>query len=335
VRYLITGGSGYIGSRLVARLGALPDTERIVIADVRAPRSYRPKTEFQSCDVRDRARVRELLDRERPDALVHLAFILNPLHDEKLMYDIDVGGTQNVLDAAGDAGTQHVLVTSSATAYGAFPDNPEPIDEEHPVRGVPDFEYARDKAEADRLCQLWALQHPERTMTIVRPCIVFGPNVDNYLVRLWTKQPFAADFGSLDGRIQFVHEDDVVDALIGLLAGGHEGAFNLAGDGTMTYRECARVLGVPERKVPLRLARKLSATMWKLRLSETPPGQIHFALWPWVVANDKVKRTLGWTPRHSSRETFEITMRAHGALAPENGSASVAAAAPAAPASAP
>src|SRR5205085_660701 len=114
----------------------------------------------------------------------------------------------NVLEAAAAAGTEHVLVTSSTTAYGAFADNPVPIDEEWPVRGVPDFEYARDKAESDRLCQLWALKHPDRTMTIARPCIVFGSNVDNFIVRLWTKQPFQLDVGTLDQITQFVHEDD-------------------------------------------------------------------------------------------------------------------------------
>src|SRR4051812_41052137 len=155
------------------------------------------------------------------------------------MYDVDVTGTQTVLDAASDAGVGHVLVTSSATAYGAFPDNPVPLTEDDPVRGVPDFEYARDKAEADRLCQLWALRHPDRVMTIVRPCIVFGPNVDNYIVRLWTKQPFVADLGNLDQVTQFVHEDDLVDALVALLTGGHGGAVNGAGDGPITLPEGA------------------------------------------------------------------------------------------------
>ena len=55
----------------------------------------------------------------------------------------------------------HLLVASSTTAYGAWPDNPVPIPEEHPVRGLPAYEYARDKTEIDRLCQLWAAQHPD------------------------------------------------------------------------------------------------------------------------------------------------------------------------------
>ena len=146
--------------------------------------------------MRDRQAVRSVVERVRPDVLVHLAFILNPSHDEGFMYDVDVNGTHNVLEAAEHAGTRQVLVTTSGVAYGAFPDNPVPLTEDDPVRGVAGFSYARDKTESDRLCQLWAARHPDRVMTIVRPCIVFGPNVDNYLVRLWTKQPFAVDIGA-------------------------------------------------------------------------------------------------------------------------------------------
>src|SRR5215216_7444248 len=249
MRYLITGGSGYIGTRLVELLARREDTEKIVIGDVVPPKGgYRPKTEYEKVDVRDRARVHAALQRANPDVLVHLAFILNPVHDEGLMYDVDVNGTHNVLEAAAEAGIGQVLVTSSGVAYGAFPDNPEPITEDHPVRGVPNFSYARDKTESDRLCQLWALEHPDRTMTIVRPCIVFGPNVDNYLVRLWTKAPFQPNAGNLENHIQFVHEDDVVEAIIGLLHGRHAGAYNVAGDGLTTVRESAELAGNPIRK---------------------------------------------------------------------------------------
>ena len=314
MRYLVTGGAGYIGGRLIERLATREETERITVCDVRAPDSFRAKTQFERLDVRDKEAVRVAVERARPDALVHLAFILNPIHDEHTMYDVDVNGTQNVLEAASAAGTQQVLVTSSATAYGAFPDNPVPLSEEHPVRGAPDYPYARDKAECDRLCQLWAHEHPDRTMTIVRPCIVFGPSVDNYIVRFWTKQPFQADLGNLDGPVQFVHEDDVVDALIGLLDGRHEGAYNLAGEGLMTLRQCAEIVELPVRRIPLRAYTLFAKAMWRLRLSEAPAGQIAFARHPWVVSNDRLKKTLDWTPRHTSRETFEITMRTQGKL---------------------
>src|SRR4051794_15365416 len=252
MRYLITGGSGYIGSRLVERLASAEGTERILICDVRPPRVFRPLTAFAQLDVRDAAGVASVIASERPDVVIHLAFILNPMHDEAAMYSIDVGGTHNVLEACSASGVGRVLVTSSSTAYGAFPDTPVPLTEEHPVRGVPDFEYARDKAESDRLCQLWALRHPDRVMTIVRPCIVFGPGVNNYIVRLWTQQPFQADFGLPDPGIQFVHEDDVVDALVELLHARRPGAFNVAPDEEMPAVECATLIGLPRRRVPLR-----------------------------------------------------------------------------------
>jgi UDP-glucose 4-epimerase len=311
MRYVITGGSGYIGSRLVDLLERRDDTEKIVICDVAPPKGYRPHTEYERMDVRDREAVRSVLERVRPDVLVHLAFILNPSHDEQFAYDVDVNGTHNVLEAADKVGTQQVLVTTSGVAYGAFPDNPVPLTEDDPVRGVASFTYARDKTESDRLCQLWAAKHPDRVMTIVRPCIVFGPNVDNYLVRLWTKQPFAVDVGTIDSQIQFVHEDDVVEGITGLLLGRHGGAYNVAGDGLMTNRECAELIGTPIRRMPLRVYRGLARVMWKLRQSEVPPGGIEFALHSWLLSNEKLKLTTGWAPRHSSRETFEITMRAH------------------------
>ena len=185
-------------------------------------------------DVRDAEAIRELLERERPDALIHLAFVLNPIRDEARMYDIDVNGTAAVLRAASEAGRAG-LVTSSATAYGAFADNPKPIAEDWPVRGQPDFSYARHKADADRSCQLWGLEHPDRVMSIVRPCIVFGPNVDNYISRTWENSAFFPILDGVDEEFQLVHEDDVVSAIIGLLDARAGGAFNVAGDGTMTW----------------------------------------------------------------------------------------------------
>lgn len=317
MRYVVTGGSGYIGSRLVALLAENDETEQIVICDLHPPRAKRPKIDFQPLDVRDAGRCREILERERPDAVVHLAFILNPMRDERTMYDVDVNGTSNVLEAAAAAAVGQVLVTSSTTAYGAFPDNPVPLTEEDPVRGVADFEYARDKTESDRLCQLWALRHPDRVMTIVRPCIVFGPNVDNYISRAWTDQPFMPDVGGAHTPVQFVHEDDLVEAIARLLEGRHAGIYNVTGDGTLTWGETAELIGLKVRRMPFGLARRIGAVMWRAGRAETPPGNLHFLLHPWVASNTKVKDTLGWRPRYTSREAFLAGVRAKGFAVPD------------------
>jgi UDP-glucose 4-epimerase len=112
--------------------------------------------------------------------------------------------------------------------------------------------------------------------------------------------------------------------------GRHEGAFNIAGDGTMTMGEAADRIGLKRRKMPLGLGRRIGKAMWVLRQSETPVGQLAFALHPWVVSNEKLKKTLSWTPAHTSRETFDIAMRAKGKLAPEPASKPVEEPAPAA-----
>jgi UDP-glucose 4-epimerase len=315
MRYVITGGSGYIGGRLTELLVERDETERIVILDVRPPDVPWPKTEYVRGDVRDRRAMRELLERERPDALVHLAFLLNPIRDEALMYDIDVNGTQAVLQAASEVGTEQVLVTSSASAYGAFPENPVPIAEDQPVRGQPDFSYARDKAEADRVCQLWAADHPDRVMTIVRPSIVFGPNVDNYISRGIENSAFLPVMDGVEAEFQLTHEDDVVTAISGLLDGREAGAFNIAGDGTLTWRESAEMVGTKVREMSFKTVYRIYSWAWKLHVPrvESPAGNLHFLRYPWIVSNEKLKAT-GWEPTYTAREVFEQTMRVKGLL---------------------
>ena len=129
----------------------------------------------------------------------------------------------------------------------------------------------------------------------------------------------------LDSEIQFVHEDDVVEAVTGLLLGRHGGAFNVCGDGLMTMRECAELIESPVRKLPMRAYRALARVMWRLRAVEAPPARSSSRCTRGSCRTRRSSATLGWTPKHTSRETFEITMRAHGKLPPAEPPAPVAA----------
>ena len=249
--------------------------------------------------------------------------MLNPIHDEHEMYSIDVNGTENVLRAAEAAGTGHVLVASSTTAYGAWPDNPIPLTEDDPVRGVPTYAYARDKTEIDRLCQLWAVQHPDRLMTIFRPCIVFGPNVSNYIIRAWQNMPFVPLIDGVDAEWQFVHEDDLVEGIAGLAIERKAGIYNITGDGTVRFSEIARMVGKKTRKISLKFSYRLQNALWKLHVprTEAPAGQIYFTRYSWVASNDKLKAELDWEPRYTSLATLEIALRTHGLLVSGAGAA--------------
>jgi UDP-glucose 4-epimerase len=171
----------------------------------------------------------------------------------------------------------------------------------------------------DRICQLWAAEHSDAVMTIVRPCIVFGPNVKNYIVRSWEAQAFFPHLDGIDTEFQLIHEDDLVAGLVALLDKKEGGAFNFAGDGTMNWRESAEMIDTKVYRMPMRLAYWIAKWQWRLHVPRTyaPPGNIHFIRYPWIVSNEKLKTVTGWEPQYDTRQTFEITMRARGLIGAE------------------
>lgn len=311
MKYLLTGGSGYIGTKLTAALAGRGDTKAILIADLKPPKLTPPKTGFRRLDVRDAAATADLIYDEQPDVVVHLAWMVDPLHAEDEMYEIDVNGTFNVLAGASGAGTGHVLVMSATLAYGPWPDNPVPILEGQPVHGHARYVFARHKSEADRIAQLWATLHPERVMTIARSSIVCGPGANNHFSRMWQQQPFFPDFGGPDQQAQFIHEDDLTESLLRLIAGKNPGAFNIAAEGTISWRECAEIAGLKVRHVQEESFTAFASGLWRMSAGgDMPPAFMDFFKHPWVVANDKLKRTLGWVPEYSSTQAFQAMIDA-------------------------
>src|SRR2546421_12353095 len=219
---------------------------------------------------------------------------------------MEASGLYSAVAAGWGPAPPGVRVPPSTRPSGPGPDTPEPIWEDWTPRGHPDFPYARHKTEAERSCPLRAAAHPDRTMTTVPPCIVLGPNVDNYIVRGWDDAPFLPRFrGEPDQHVQFVHEDDLAEAISGLLVGRHAGAFNVTGDGVMTWQETSERIGKKVRTVPFRAVYGLNSLLWRLHAprTESPAGNLQFLRYPWVASNEKVKSTLGWTPRYDTRTT--------------------------------
>ena len=186
----ITGAGGYIGQRLIAYLEEQDWCTRILATDIQAPTVESSKLTFLKKDIREPS----LLDFWRDQdvtTVVHLAFVVDPMHDEKLMYDINVNGTLNVLKICEELEVGHVIVASSGTAYGAWPDNPEVIREDDPIRVFPPkFSYAHHKGLVEGHCAEFIEKHPDVIFNIVRPCVVYGPNTDNYLSRLFGRMSF-------------------------------------------------------------------------------------------------------------------------------------------------
>jgi UDP-glucose 4-epimerase len=154
-------------------------------------------------------------------------------------------------------------------------------------------------------------------MTIVRPCIVFGPNVDNYISRSWKNSGFFQILDGVDCEYQLVHEDDVAGAIIGLLDAKAAGPFNVAADGTLSWRESAEMVGLRTRVMSTRMTDRIYAVAWALHLPrvESPPGNLDFIRYPWLISNEKLKSVIGWQPSADTREVFVETMYAQGLVA--------------------
>jgi UDP-glucose 4-epimerase len=307
--FAVTGSSGYIGTRTIRWLLDADPANRVIGFDVRPPRLEDPRLEHHALDVRDPRLASTLAGREVA-ALLHFAFIVDPLYDEREMTDIDVRGTRNVLDAVVAAKIGYLLATSSTTAYGALPDNPVPLREEHPTRAAPAFVYAHDKKVMDEMLRDFAAAHPEVGVCVVRPCIVLGPTVSNYIASNLVTQPVGALLDGRDVPFQFIHEDDLARLIATCVERRATGAFNAVGAGEMTTREAARRQGKRAIAVPSRVA---SGVLWlvrrlKLLPYSMPPGILDFYRFPWVASGDRARRELGFEPRHSTSECFEIVL---------------------------
>ncbi len=103
-----------------------------------------------------------------------------------------------------------------------------PLDDSWPGRAGPQFSYAAHKVELEAMLVRFAAEHPQIAVSCVRPCIVGGPRMDNYLRHLLFKMPIIVLLDRVDAAIQLVHEDDVSAAIHRILVRQGTGTYNLA-----------------------------------------------------------------------------------------------------------
>jgi len=302
-KIFITGVSGYIGQKLLAYLTAKQGVQKIVGIDIREP-SLRPGNfVFYRKDVREP--LADILSDHGIDALVHLAYVVSPLHDKNRMEDINTGGTKNILDSCLKAGVKQIVYTSSATAYGFHTDNDSPLTESSPLRGNDDFVYSKTKKEIEGIFSRFIQDNPGYTVAILRPSFVAGPVFDNPLARHMKKKLVLLP--SVTQPFQYVHENDLVEIIYLMLQRRVNGAFNVGADGSMTFPEMIRLLGNRMVPLPFDIMYLLNNLAWYLRLtfiSEFPSPSLNMVRYPWIVSSEKLKRVLGYRYKYTTRETF-------------------------------
>jgi len=309
---LVTGGAGYIGSRLVARLAAdRGEVETLVSLDLHAVADAErlAGVEYATGDIRG-PEVADLLKEHAVDTVVHLAAIVTPGPgmSRELLYSIDVGGTENVARACLGAGVRRLIVTSSGAAYGYHADNPVPLSEDDPLRGNPEFAYSDHKRQVEELLARLRREHPELEQLIFRPGTILGAGTDNQITALFDRAFLLGVQGS-ETPFVFIWDEDVVACLLKGIRGGRAGIYNLAGDGAMTLDEIAAATGKRRLALPAWLIRGALGILQPLGLSQYGPEQVDFLRYRPVLSNARLVDEFGYTPRRTSREVFELFWR--------------------------
>lgn len=304
----ITGVSSYFAHGLLPLLEADGRIERIIGLDIKPPGRKLSKLEFHQQDIRDPAIGRFF---EKAQTVVHLAFIVDEMKDKRVSRSINVEGTGNVLAALEGKPVRKILYTSSIASYGAHPDNPLGLTEDSPLRPTTDCYYSVDKVEVEGLFNHFRKEHPEIVLTILRPSLVFGPNIRNMFSKMFEFKVLPTLLGK-DPMIQFVHEEDLSKALHQAIVEDHPGVFNLAGRDPVPMSRLLRLTGSTALPLPAGMAKIGANVLFRFGWMPFSQAWVSMQEYPITVNTARFVKEFGWAPRYSTEETFRAYLASRG-----------------------
>jgi UDP-glucose 4-epimerase len=331
MRVVIVGASGNAGTALLRRLAG----ENIDVAGVSRRVPPAAGVEWHSCDIGEKVPP-ELF--AGADAVVQLAWQIQPSHDRRRLFRTNVLGTRNVVEAALAAGVRSLIVASSVGAYAPGPKDGY-VTEAWPATGIVESSYSWHKALVEKLLDDVEQDHPELRVVRLRPGLIFqrsaGTEIARYFagpllpVRLLRPMRIPVLPGNPALRVQAVHADDVADAYAKALLSDVRGAFNVASGPVLDTRLAARMfrgVRVPVPGVVLHAAADLT---WRLHLQPADAGWVAMGLKAPLMSTDRIERELGWAPARDAESTLRefiagLADRAHDDTPPLSGDPSLA-----------
>lgn len=311
MKVVVTGATGNVGTSTVEALSESAEIEEIVGLARRQPSREQPKTSWLEANVLT-ADLEAIF--AGADAVIHLAWAIQPSRDAVTLERINVEGSRRVFEAAAAAGVPKLVHASSVGAYSPGPKDHE-VDESWPTAGTPSSFYSRHKVAVERLLDRFEEDHPETRVVRLRPGLIFkdeaateirrlfvGPFLPNFLLR----RNLLVALPRIDRlRFQAVHSGDVGRAYLRAVLADVDGAFNIAAEPPLSPGEMAELLGVRSFPVPARVVRRLADLSWRARLQPTPPGWLDMARNVPLMSSERARSELGWEPRHSGLEALE------------------------------
>ncbi|MGN6441796.1 MAG: NAD-dependent epimerase/dehydratase family protein [Arthrobacter sp.] len=318
MRIAITGASGNAGTALLrnlqGQLARKPGSLQLVGISRRLPdTSQEPYVgvQWHTLDVgleQDRPKLENAL--LGVDAVVHLAWQIQPNHNLDLLHRTNVTGTKNLLEAAARAGVKQVVCASSVGAYSKAGKDPR-RDETWPATGMAGSHYSRHKAEQEKLLDEFTAAHPDISVARLRPGLIFqgraGSEIGRFFLghvfpRLVPRKPWLPLLPAPDNLVfQAVHADDVAEAYWRAVDQRASGAFNIAAEPVLNPQELGRILGAKRiLPVPMRLLHAVVDLTWRARIQPTDSGWVEMAAGAPIMDTSRARRILGWEPKVSS-----------------------------------
>src|SRR3954447_11024283 len=278
MRIVVVGATGNVGTSTLRALVTDSRVDSILGIARRRPALELPKVEWEAADVRSADLIRLF---EGADAVIHLAWLIQPSRDEAETESVNVAGSERVFGAVADAGVPRLVYASSVGAYSPGPKD-RLVDESHPTEGIESSFYSRHKSAVERILDRFEAATPSVSVARLRPALIFkgdaaseirrlfaGPFLPNALIRR-SLIPIVPSVSGL--RFQAVHSFDVGVAFREAAFSNATGAFNLAADPVLDPDRIGRLLAARSVKVPRSLLRAFANATWHLRLQPTPPG---------------------------------------------------------------
>jgi len=301
----ITGVNSYFASTLLPKLQDDPRVEQIIGIDISPWKGGFDKVRFHKEDIRS-DRMTEIL--EGVDVVYHLAFIVGEIPNKDRTQDINVGGSKNVFAACARNSVKKVIYTSSMTVYGSHENNPIGFTEKSPLSRNEDNYYNTSKIDVEDFVADFRKNHPEITVTVIRAGLLVGPKIDNMFSRLWELKITALPMGNTTHN-QFIHEEDLGEALYLADQADIPGIFNVTADDAVTTKWCFKTAGTIVIPLPHSLLKPMANIGFRLGLFPAGGGWVTFSKYTVFGLSDEFKKATGWEPKYTSEQAFMTYIR--------------------------
>ncbi len=305
---IVTGIAGGLAGLVARRLKE--EGYKVIGVDYRPMRSELPFVDHVYQANYNKTKIEDVFRRHPPSHVLHLGRVGNLKQTIKKRFDLNVIGSRKVMDLAGRYGAKRMVVLSTFHIYGAHPHNHIPIYEDEPLRAGMESPQIGDAIQLDNQAITWTYQHPECKTAILRPTNVIGPNIKNAMSNFLRSKRGPVMMG-FDPMVQFIHENDLVDALVAVAAGEAVGIYNVVGQGTLPWRTALDVVGMQQIPIPSTAAIGY-LKMVGLMSRALPPYMVNFFMYPCVISDAKIRETFDFAPSVAIEDALRSTRLASG-----------------------